>query len=183
MIRPVVLFALVAFVGVVYASDSTRRQPEFQTSDRCVACHNGLLTASGEDVSIGFDWRASIMANSSRDPYWLASVRRETMDHPVASAEIEDECAVCHMPIPRYEAKLRGEYGRVFAHLPFAADEKQGRQAADGVSCGVCHQISTERLGRAIATTGAFSCSRRLSATPGRNTDRSKLNRRIDGSC
>ena len=27
------------------------------------------------------DWRSSIMANSSRDPYWQASVRRETIDH------------------------------------------------------------------------------------------------------
>jgi cytochrome c551/c552 len=156
MIRPLAPFALVVFVGVViYAADSTR-EPEFHTSDRCVACHNGLVTPSGEDVSIGFDWRASIMANSSRDPYWLASVRRETMDHAVASSEIEDECAVCHMPIPRYEAKLRGERGRVFAHVPFAADEKEGRQAADGVSCGVCHQISTERLGTRESYNGGF---------------------------
>ena len=92
---------------------------QFQTSDRCVACHNGLQTASGDDVSIGFDWRASTMANSSRDPYWQASVRRETIDHPSAKAEIEDECATCHMPITRYEAKQRGGHGQVFAHLPF----------------------------------------------------------------
>jgi len=49
-------------------------KPEFQTSDRCVACHNGLTTKSGEDISIGLDWRPSMMANSSRDPYWQASV-------------------------------------------------------------------------------------------------------------
>jgi hypothetical protein len=42
--------------------------PEFQTSDRCIACHNGLLTSSGVDVSIGFDWRTTMMANSARDP-------------------------------------------------------------------------------------------------------------------
>src|ERR1700736_2161632 len=51
----------------------------FRTSDRCVACHNGLTTSKGEDISIGFEWRASIMANSSRDPYWQGSVRRETI--------------------------------------------------------------------------------------------------------
>ena len=137
MVRSVAVLC-VAFMAGVLAQSRGPAAAQFQTSDRCVACHNGLKTASGDDVSIGFDWRASIMANSSRDPYWLASVRREIMDHPVASAEIVDECAVCHMPIPRYEAKLRGEHGRVFAHLPFAADEKEGRQAADGVSC-VCH--------------------------------------------
>lgn len=130
--------------------------PEFHTSDRCIACHNGLLTASGEDVSIGFDWRASIMANSSRDPYWQASVRRETIDHRESSAAIQDECSVCHMPIVRYEAKLRGEHARVFAHLPFAADDKEGRQAADGVSCAVCHQISTDRLGTPESFNGGF---------------------------
>jgi hypothetical protein len=39
-------------------------KPDFQTSDRCLACHNGLQSPSGEDISIGYDWRASIMANS-----------------------------------------------------------------------------------------------------------------------
>lgn len=130
--------------------------PEFHTSDRCIACHNGLLTASGEDVSIGFDWRASIMANSSRDPYWQASVRRETIDHRESSAAIQDECSVCHMPIVRYEAKLRGEHAQVFAHLPFAVDDKERRQAADGVSCAVCHQISTDQLGTPESFNGGF---------------------------
>jgi hypothetical protein len=130
--------------------------PEFQTSDRCVACHNGLLTASGEDVSIGYDWRASMMANSSRDPYWQASVRRESIDHPESAAAIEDECSICHMPIPRYGAKLRGEHSRVFAHLPFAADEKEGRAASDGVSCAVCHQIGKQKLGTPDSYNGGF---------------------------
>src|SRR5205814_142559 len=54
----------------------------FQTSDRCLACHNGVTTATGEDISIGVNWRTSIMANSARDPYWMAGVRRELIDHP-----------------------------------------------------------------------------------------------------
>jgi len=138
------------------AADQDKNLPQFHTSDRCVACHNGLLTPSGEDVSIGFDWRASIMGNSSRDPYWQAGVRRETLDHPESQAAIEDECAICHMPIVRYEAKLRGEHAQVFAHLPFAADDKHGRQASDGVSCSVCHQISTARLGTPESFNGGF---------------------------
>jgi hypothetical protein len=130
--------------------------PQFRTSDRCIACHNGLLTASGEDISIGFDWRSSTMANSSRDPYWQASVRRESIDHSESKAAIEDECSICHMPITRYEARLRGQHGEVFSHLPFPADEKEGRQAADGVSCSVCHQISRERLGTPESFNGGF---------------------------
>src|SRR5215470_620375 len=77
----------------------------FQTSDRCVACHNGIATPGGEDVSIGLAWRTSIMANSGRDPYWMAGVRRETIDHPPAAKDIQDECTICHMPMMRYEAK------------------------------------------------------------------------------
>ncbi len=154
---PVLCLAAIAAIAEVGLGAADRPAiPAFQTSDRCVACHNGLLTASGQDVSIGFDWRASIMANSSRDPYWQASVRRETLDHGESAAAIEDECSVCHMPITRYEATLRGEHGQVFAHLPFAADEKEGRQAADGVSCGVCHQISTDRLGTRESFNGGF---------------------------
>src|SRR6202140_3616296 len=106
-------------------------KPAFRTSDRCLACHNGLTTPSGKDVSIGFDWRSSIMANSARDPYWQASVRREDLDHPEARAVIEDGCADCHMPIARYEAKLQGRLGEVFAHLPFDADPKKNASAED----------------------------------------------------
>jgi len=100
-----VLGICVLLAATTLAVRAAPAPPLFHTSDRCVACHNGLLTASGDDVSIGFDWRASIMANSSRDPYWQASVRRETLDHAQSAAAIEDECAVCHMPIVRYEAK------------------------------------------------------------------------------
>ena len=37
----------------------------FAHSDECMACHNNLLTPSGEDVSIGATWRATMMANSA----------------------------------------------------------------------------------------------------------------------
>jgi len=131
-------------------------KPAFQTSDRCLACHNGLTTPSGKDVSIGFDWRSSIMANSSRDPYWQASVRREDIEHPESSAKLEDGCADCHMPIARYEAKLQGRLGEVFAHLPFDRDPEKNAAAEDGVSCSVCHQIGKEKLGARESFNGGF---------------------------
>jgi hypothetical protein len=127
--------------------------PMFQTSDRCLACHNALSTRSGEDVSIGFEWSATLMANSSRDPYWQASVRRESIDHHESTAVIEDECSVCHMPIVRKQAKQAGHLGQIFAHLPMQASDKE---AADGVTCSVCHQISTEKLGSAASFNGEF---------------------------
>ena len=79
-------------VSAMYAQRNPHTEI-FATSDQCVACHNGLRTPAGEDVSIGASWRASMMANSSRDPYWQAGVRREMIDHPAAAAEIQDECA------------------------------------------------------------------------------------------
>jgi hypothetical protein len=136
--------------------DKTDLKVAFQTSDRCLACHNGLTTPSGKDVSIGFDWRSSIMANSSRDPYWQASVRREDIEHPESSAKLEDGCADCHMPIARYQAKLQGRLGEVFAHLPFDSDPKKNAAAEDGVSCSVCHQIGKEKLGTRESFNGGF---------------------------
>jgi hypothetical protein len=158
MIRNIAVIALLS-TGVVFAItriQPKRNEPQFQTSDRCLACHNGLSTASGADISIGFHWRATIMANSSHDPYWQGSVRREVTDHPESQPKIEDECSVCHMPITRYEAKLRGKTGQIFAHLPISTDDTEQRQAADGVSCSVCHQITKEKLGTAESYNGGF---------------------------
>ncbi|HJZ72154.1 MAG TPA: hypothetical protein VKE51_10460 [Vicinamibacterales bacterium] len=161
--RPAVVFPIAAAAAILCAvpavathAASRPPTPQFQTSDRCLACHNGLLTPSGDDVSIGYDWRASMMANSSRDPYWQASVRRESVDHPESTAAIEDECSICHMPIPGYETRVHGGQARVFTHLPFAADAKEGRAAADGVSCAVCHQIGKPKLGTPDSFNGGF---------------------------
>jgi hypothetical protein len=146
-------------VGLSPAAQSRRAVSGqlFKTSDNCLACHNGLTLASGEDVSIGSSWRATMMANSSRDPYWQASVRRETIDHPAAAAEIEDECAVCHMPMARTQAVAEGRRGRVFAHLPMGrTDSDEARLAADGVSCTLCHQIGAANLGTRESFTGGY---------------------------
>ena len=129
----------------------------FTTGAACISCHSNLVTPSGEDISIGTDWRASMMANSARDPYWQAAVRRETMDHPEAEARIEDECASCHMPMSRFEAKASDKQGQVFAHLPVGQKtHRTDDLAADGVSCTVCHQITAENLGARESFTAGF---------------------------
>ena len=140
--------------GQPQAAPGGTAAPHFQTSDNCLACHNSLTTPSGEDISIGSAWRATIMANSSRDPYWQASVRREVLDHPSRQADIEDECAVCHMPMSRATAKAAGRLGQVFAHL--TADDGASRLAADGVSCTMCHQIGRDKLGTPESFNGGF---------------------------
>jgi len=156
-------FVVVATAAAIPASGepgaAVEGQPPhlFQTAEDCLACHNGLRTPAGEDVSIGTSWRASMMANSARDPYWQAAVRRETIDHPAAAAAIQDECSVCHMPMARTEAHARGREGRVFAHLPVAGGRgRDDRLAHDGVSCTICHQITGEKLGTPASFTGGF---------------------------
>jgi hypothetical protein len=130
---------------------------QFRTSDRCVACHNGMTTTKGDDYSIGVDWSTTLMANSSRDPYWQASVRRETLDHTEAAAAIESECSSCHMPIPQHLAKLRDQPNSIFTRLPLHAADKE---SADGVSCSVCHQITPQNLGTAASFNGNFIVNR-----------------------
>ena len=131
--------------------------PLFDTSHNCMACHNSLSTSAGEDISIGTAWRATMMANSARDPYWHAAVRREVIDHPAAAADIEDECSICHMPMARTLSMSLGQKGRIFAHLPIAsAATPEAVLAADGVSCTACHQITAQKLGTPESFTGGF---------------------------
>ncbi|MBB5059436.1 mono/diheme cytochrome c family protein [Granulicella aggregans] len=123
----------------------------FRTSDRCIACHVGMTTSAGEKYSIGFDWRASLMANSSRDPYWQGSIRRETIDHPEAKQHIENECSFCHMVGVRLQDRDAKRDTDVFARFPFQSINDKTkplqRLAQDGVTCSVCHQIESKGLG------------------------------------
>lgn len=135
----------------------------FETSDRCIACHNGVTAPSGEDVSIGSGWRASMMANSARDPYWQATVNREILDHPGAAEEIQNECSTCHMPMASYPVHAAGSRSGVLRHLPAVRGDADARtptesdlMAADGVSCSVCHQIQPDRLGTEESFVGGF---------------------------
>jgi hypothetical protein len=100
------------------------------------------------------------MANSARDPYVQASVRREVLEQPGAAAAIEDECAACHLPAARAAARAAGLRASVFAHLsgalsatPTALDDL----GADGVTCTVCHQIAPGGLGTRERFNGNFA--------------------------
>ena len=151
------LVLAVPVTGQQAAAGAAARAALFDTADRCQACHNGLVTPRGEDASIGIAWRASMMANAARDPYWQAGVRREITQHPSAAAAIEHECSACHMPMMRYEAKAAGAMGGVFSHLPIAPGaSREHALAADGVSCATCHQISPEKLGSRESFNASF---------------------------
>src|SRR5262245_6778123 len=159
--RYLIVAAAVSLISLPKSDQAaeSERKPKidlFQTSDRCFACHNGLSTSVGEDISIGLAWRASIMANSARDPYWQAGVRRETIDHAESKSAIEDECSKCHMPMARYQSRYEGKEGEVFSHLSFNSDDRMDRLAQDGVSCSLCHQIQKANLGTRESLVGGF---------------------------
>lgn len=173
----VAIIALTAAHGHAQESETAQvpRMPFshllFTTSSHCIACHSQVHAHDGEDISIGFQWRASVMANSARDPYWQASIRRETMDHPKVAGAIEDKCSTCHMPMQRYQAQAEGLSGQVLKYLaavragagsdePDAelenAKDVKATLAADGVSCTVCHQIQDSNLGQPSSLDGGF---------------------------
>jgi hypothetical protein len=54
-----------------------------------------------------------------------------------------------------YPARAAGGLGKVFAHLPIGG-RGTDPLAADGVSCTVCHQITSERLGTPASFTGGY---------------------------
>ena len=155
----ILIVSSVLTVVALLAPAQAEKGSSFVTSHECLACHNGLHTSSGTDVSLGTDWRPTAMANSGRDPYWLASARRETLDHPKASSAIEDECTICHMPQTTYEARQKGSRGRLFS-LVAPATGGQALHAQDGVACSVCHQISKEGLGERKSFIGHYVIAR-----------------------
>jgi hypothetical protein len=129
----------------------------FSTSGSCAICHMNLTDDTGADVTIDFFWRATMMANAARDPYWQAAVRSEVMDLPDLAQEIEDKCSTCHMPMARTTALDRGEKGVVLGEDGFSNPENELHTLAmDGVSCTVCHQIREEGLGTEATFSGDF---------------------------
>jgi mono/diheme cytochrome c family protein len=172
--------ALVGVAGWAYLAQAA--VPEmpvnhllFATSTHCIACHSDIHTPGGEDISIGWQWRATMMANASRDPYWHAGIRREVMDHPSVQSAIEDKCSTCHMPMQRFQAQAEGGRGEVFRYLesirsgaatvePGAvlanATDVKATLAADGVSCTVCHQIRPDNFGQESSLDGGYVIDR-----------------------
>ncbi len=158
-VAPVFVLTCLVTPNAARSQTAAPRSPadEFRTSDRCLTCHNNLKTAKGQDASIGIEWRASIMANAARDPYWQGSVRRETVDHPESSADIQSECARCHMPLESLIDQSQSHPTEVFSRLPLRSDHAQDSAAADGVSCTVCHQIQPAGLGTSATYSGNYS--------------------------
>ena len=128
----------------------------FYGSGKCAGCHgedpNDLASLAGQsfpmepmpdawDVNVVEDWRSSIMANSTKDPFWRAKVRHEVITNPGHGAELEDKCTSCHAPVGHFSAHHEGaEY---YSLLEALTDSL----ALDGVNCAVCHQQDADGIG------------------------------------
>lgn len=121
----------------------------FRGSGTCDGCH-GLddvppvfanRTAAGEDVSPVTSWRATMMANAAKDPFWRAKVSHEVAVNPAHQVELEDKCTSCHAPMGRFDKMMT-----VGGHYSIAELEED-TLGLDGVSCLACHMQSPDSLG------------------------------------
>jgi hypothetical protein len=128
----------------------------FSTSGSCAICHSDMTDDSGADVSIDTFWRATMMANAARDPYWQATVRNEGRIYPDLQGVIEEKCAACHMPMAERTAAVTGDPISVYGGGFIDPGNEQHIFAMDGVSCTLCHQITSSGLGLPGSYSGGF---------------------------
>lgn len=119
----------------------------FKASGECAGCHGfdetgfSMVDAEGNDVNVTDDWRATMMANSARDPFWRAKVSHEVLVNPGNQIGLEDKCTSCHAPQGHFSAKFEG------AEHYSIADMLLDPVAMDGVACTACHQQTPELTG------------------------------------
>lgn len=129
----------------------------FSGSGNCQACHNGIKDSAGKDVSIITAWESTMMANSSRDPFWKAQVKNELNRTPSQSTLINDKCSRCHTPMANVEAKKQNTTYRLFDDGLLNPNHAAFALAQEGVSCTLCHQIkNSPALGTADGTSGGY---------------------------
>ena len=127
----------------------------FSGAANCAFCHdqwgNGLTARGGRDVSIATDWRGTMMAHSSKDPFWRAVMEAEVIENPSLRGLIEDKCQTCHAPLAHAQAHADGTNQLAFA------DSRDWALAREGVACTLCHQIQPTNLGTPASFTGHYT--------------------------
>ena len=142
------------------AGDPAFSSTHFSGSQNCAMCHNGIVDNQNKDVSIITDWSSTMMANSSRDPFWRAKVRSEIARHPELQTVINDKCSKCHAPMANTQAKKDGSIASQTLFDGGILDVGHGKHnaAMDGVSCTLCHQIpATPALGTLATMSGNYT--------------------------
>ena len=121
----------------------------FLSSSHCNECHgyDTAMIASvdllGNDINVVDDWRATMMANSAKDPFWRAKVSHEVLLYSDHKQEIESKCTSCHAPMGHFAAFHAGAES-------YSMEQLVGDSLGlDGVSCLACHQQSPANVGQA----------------------------------
>jgi hypothetical protein len=121
--------------------------PYFATAGRCSGCHGrdtmglAMVTSEGVDVNVADDWRSTLMANSARDPFFLAKADHEVLVNPGHQTPIENKCLSCHAPLGMHEERMLG-------HAPFnLAMLDTSVMGKEGVSCLACHMQDPDSAG------------------------------------
>ncbi len=140
------------------AANASFEDTHFSGSGVCVDCHDGLTDTQGNDISIIKNWSTSMMANSTRDPYWRAKVASELHRNPGLSDEINDKCSRCHAPMANDSAKKDGAPLEILGSGFLNPINTYYDHALDGVSCTVCHQIADDgNLGTLDGVSGKYT--------------------------
>jgi hypothetical protein len=134
----------------------SERGDYFATSGVCATCHKDMVDGDGNDVSLDTFWRGTMMANSSRDPYWQASVRGEVLSNPSYDAIIQDKCTTCHTPMARTTQAFMGNKGVLLDEGFLHPENDFNTLALDGISCTLCHQIEATNLGEPESFDGHY---------------------------
>ncbi|MCB9931885.1 MAG: hypothetical protein H6841_00520 [Planctomycetes bacterium] len=135
----------------------------FRTHVVCSTCHTNAAGATAMRDSAAREiapvnlWRATMMANSFRDPYFRAVLAAEKDHHPQHAALIEDTCLTCHAPQAAYEAHQSGGV-QTLAEL-YTGATPRAQVGIDGVTCTLCHQVEPTGLGTPATYTAKFVIS------------------------
>ena len=159
-LRASVTILLFLFSFTTYAENTNFTTSHFSGSGNCATCHDDLTDTSGENVSIARDWGTSMMANSTKDPFWQAKVATELERNPLLATTINDTCTKCHAPMANYEiTKVQGGDITLFGADGILNPNHALYDAGmNGVSCTVCHQIADDgTLGTLDGFSGHYS--------------------------
>jgi len=156
-------------------AQNTFEGEHFSGSAACSTCHSDEsmtvptpIKDVERNVSIGEAWETSMMANSTRDPYWHAVVAAELHEFPALEEEINETCTRCHAPMANDLARKTGEPLHILDSgseengdfvqglLSMDASDELFNHGMDGVSCTVCHQIEPGNLGTQDSFSGGF---------------------------
>lgn len=125
-------------------------------SGNCVSCHTQLRDNQGNDTSFDSLWRASMMAHSAKDPYWLATVGSETEEFPELEEAIGEKCSTCHMPLAHLDAQANEQTALILGDGFLNPANYRHDLAMDGVSCNLCHQITADNFDQPDSYSGGY---------------------------